>query len=730
MKIRTQLILAFLLLAILPLTGIVLYSYRSSRAAVTRATEAESQALNARMAERLDEIKEDLRSGFQNLRDFPFDTLLGESEEVSVEDRRRLYGRIVREMGEVGTLVDALIFKPLPPLAPRAPEAPEESVLLAPRSFPGLPEIPSGEEGFGLERFWQRDLSLEVDPENEGLIIDYGSILKSLEADEMVLLEEEVVETPVLSGVFVGLEAAVQALEKEMERAEQAGDVERQHEIARSRREIERKIDHLKRDLRNRKLREKRRRRRQEIEAKRREGERLLGHDFGVRIVSKGQTIGQVEANISVEELVRRVLGATPRDRGELPFAVAGDGELYVAEEADREVLLGLRLGRDASTGTVDSAADDPSWVVTSHPDPERALTFGIARPIGDTLAEIDRTAMTNLAAGLGLIGLALLGILPLTRRITRGLETVTVGAERIAQGDLSTRVPISSRNEIGQLAMAFNRMARDLSEHQERLLQEEGRRKEQDLERRLLEAEYARTSRELDDAREFQLSLLPKRVPEHDLFEVAVDMRTATEVGGDYYDFHLDDGVLTIAIGDATGHGAKAGTMVAVIKSLFSAVSSTAVSPSEFLAQAAGAVKRMDLERMAMALAIARLDGRTLTFSSAGMPPILLHRAASGEVEELALAGMPLGGLAFDYQERVVELFPGDTLLLFSDGFPELLNSEGEPLGYARVHESFVAAVGGAPGDVIADLDAAAQFWSGLGTPQDDMTFVVVRIR
>ena len=49
--------------------------------------------------------------------------------------------------------------------------------------------------------------------------------------------------------------------------------------------------------------------------------------------------------------------------------------------------------------------------------------------------------------------------------------------------------------------------------------------------------------------------------------------MRTATEVGGDYYDFHLaDDGALTVAVGDATGHGARAGTMVTVIKSLFTA--------------------------------------------------------------------------------------------------------------------------------------------------------------
>lgn len=47
--------------------------------------------------------------------------------------------------------------------------------------------------------------------------------------------------------------------------------------------------------------------------------------------------------------------------------------------------------------------------------------------------------------------------------------------------------------------------------------------------------------------------------------------MKPATEVGGDYYDFHLaDDGTLTVAVGDATGHGLKAGTFVTAMKSLF----------------------------------------------------------------------------------------------------------------------------------------------------------------
>jgi len=97
-----------------------------------------------------------------------------------------------------------------------------------------------------------------------------------------------------------------------------------------------------------------------------------------------------------------------------------------------------------------------------------------------------------------------------------------------------------------------------------------------QERERARLEAENARKTHELEEARQLQVSMLPKELPQLAYLEIGVFMKTATEVGGDYYDFHLaDNGTLTVAVGDATGHGMKAGTMVSVIKSLFIAEAS-----------------------------------------------------------------------------------------------------------------------------------------------------------
>jgi serine phosphatase RsbU (regulator of sigma subunit) len=90
----------------------------------------------------------------------------------------------------------------------------------------------------------------------------------------------------------------------------------------------------------------------------------------------------------------------------------------------------------------------------------------------------------------------------------------------------------------------------------------------------------------------------------------------------------------------------------------------------------------------------------------------------------------MPLGGLLSAYDERRLEIQPGDTVLLMSDGLPELTDPEGEPFGYVRVRETFESLGGKAPEDVIAGLTAAAEAWAAGQAPKDDITLVAIRVR
>ncbi len=251
------------------------------------------------------------------------------------------------------------------------------------------------------------------------------------------------------------------------------------------------------------------------------------------------------------------------------------------------------------------------------------------------------------------------------------------------------------------------------------------------ELQAKALEAENARKTQELEAARKLQLSMLPQTVPQLPHLEIAVYMQPASEVGGDYYDFNLaNDGALTAAIGDATGHGLQAGTMVATAKGLFN---SLAHEPDlvQILRKSSAAIKAMGFPRLYMAMTLARFDGKQLRIAAAGMPYALLYHARSEQVEEIVLKGMPLGSFPdFPYQQKHVDLEPGDAVLLLSDGLEEMFNEEGEILGEEHV-KTLVAEAGRKPvEEIISHLKQAGDAWAGARPRADDVTMVVMKMK
>jgi serine phosphatase RsbU (regulator of sigma subunit) len=253
----------------------------------------------------------------------------------------------------------------------------------------------------------------------------------------------------------------------------------------------------------------------------------------------------------------------------------------------------------------------------------------------------------------------------------------------------------------------------------------------EQEMEQKLLEAENARQSKELEEARQLQLSMLPKELPQLAHLEIGVFMKTATEVGGDYYDFKLhDDGTLTAVIGDATGHGMQAGTMVSSTKSLFHALADEP-APVQFLKKGTEAIKAMGMKKMYMALTIAKFKDHHMQVAAAGMPFPLIYRSSTGRVEEVALKGMPLGGFAnFPYKDKKLHLNGGDTVLFMSDGFEEMFNPQDEMLGEEQVKMLFEETAANSPEEIIEHLKKAGEAWANGRDQEDDVTFVVIKMK
>jgi len=145
----------------------------------------------------------------------------------------------------------------------------------------------------------------------------------------------------------------------------------------------------------------------------------------------------------------------------------------------------------------------------------------------------------------------------------------------------------------------------------------------------------------------------------------------------------------MTAVIGDATGHGMQAGTMVSATKSLFNALADEP-EPVQLLKKGTEAIKAMGLKKMFMALTIAKFKDQHMRIAAAGMPFALIYRSSTGQVEEVALKGMPLGGFAnFPYKDKKLHLSTGDTVLFMSDGFEEMFNPQDEMLGEEQVKGS-----------------------------------------
>lgn len=778
MKIRAQLVLACFLLSVLPLSVIVVYSYQSSRKALESAYRREADARARQMDRRLSTIRGDLQQRLAEASALPM---------PASGDRTPDVGNILMTMGDAASLVDSLEIQPVrvdvpavrtivrealrsvpvvsrnvppgveePPPAPQVTEERDDEDTTpgaeSEPSEPSQPVVAGVPPPPALPRF-------TMSPEQRAAINEIAGLRSKLGQNGQSMSPEDRDATRRrLQQMQQDLNASLRASQSQWtERFEAAQKVREEYFRAqRERREAGVAARLHARDA------EQRQREHPNAaphpappqptppvpavesvavqhaltDAEKQQTKAaahqvfLFGQKFNFPLRKQGTIVGHISAQVSTPEVVRRVLGGRTDDNDEITFAVDRDNNIYTRNPDDRKTLDGLGItDRVLKNRPLNDVKD---WIIVMSRDPQSGLRVGVARPVADNLEELRKTAARNFGYGIGLIFIALIGIVPIANHMTRDVNLVTRGAERIAQGDLMTRLPVKSNNEIGQLAAAFNRMAQDLSLQQQTIVEQERTRKEQEIQQRILALEYERKSVDLEEARRFQLSMLPKSVPSHDRYDVAVFTLTAAEVGGDYYDFHVarPNGVLSVTIGDATGHGAKAGTMVTVIKALFAGYTPE-VTPAQFLRDAAEKVKRMDLGRMAMALLLARFERHRLTVASAGMLPGYVHRQGSGGIEEVARGATPLGTLGADYHDVAIDLAAGDTVLFMTDGFPELENESGQQLGYAAAVEAFVTAARGATADdVIASLAAEARRWNGERPPNDDVTFVVVRAK
>lgn len=251
-------------------------------------------------------------------------------------------------------------------------------------------------------------------------------------------------------------------------------------------------------------------------------------------------------------------------------------------------------------------------------------------------------------------------------------------------------------------------------------------------------EMEYKRKTEELEHARSIQLSLIPKRSPQIPNIEISGQMKTAKEVGGDYYDFipSADGTKLYITIGDVSGKGAPASMLMVELRTIFHSLTTENLSTKEILSRTnrqlypdlAGIQNPMFITLMLMCWDQER---NTMYYTGAGHERIIVFRAASKTCEIIKSGGVCLGivdGVEYVINEDSIDLEPDDLILLYTDGVTEYQNNSNEMYGLERLVE-FVERNGTqTTAELVSNLYLELDRYGNGAEQYDDVTVVAIK--
>jgi len=329
-----------------------------------------------------------------------------------------------------------------------------------------------------------------------------------------------------------------------------------------------------------------------------------------------------------------------------------------------------------------------------------------------------------------------------MTRTVTAAVAQLHDATKHVDRGDFSHRIPVTSNDQLADLAISFNSMTASI----EKLIQEQ--------------KEKQRLENELAIAQEVQAQLFPRQVSELESLEVHGFCRPARTVSGDYYDFlTASSHKLILAVGDISGKGISAALLMATIHSAVRAYSmenlpqmrepvavgavagsgrvmatwpeGIEVSPGALLSLLNHQLYESTPPEKYATLFLGIYDGRShhLTYSNGGhLPPILINK--DGTIRRLETGGTVVG--LFDnmtYEEGAVEMHPGEILLAYSDGVTEPENDFGE-FGEQRLID-LVRDNRDLPLPQISQIvTMAVDDWIGDNEQPDDVTLVLARAR
>ena len=304
-------------------------------------------------------------------------------------------------------------------------------------------------------------------------------------------------------------------------------------------------------------------------------------------------------------------------------------------------------------------------------------------------------------------------------RRITKPLVHLARSAGEIAKGKFDTPLPeIRHNDEVRQLRDSFADMETSLSEYVRQLTD--------------TTAQKASIESELSVARGIQMSMVPKEFPpypDRTDIDVYASLTPAKAVGGDFYDFFLRDDRLFFCIGDVSGKGIPAALVMTMIATHFRSLASSEDSPARIADSINKSVESHNDSMMFVTLFIGVLDlaSGVMKFCNAGHnAPALTGRGVGFLKVE---PNVPVGVMPdWQYSEQQVQVHPGSTIFLYTDGLTEAENPEHTLFGEDRLTGTLEETADTRPVTLIDAMKEAVDRFVGDAEQADDLTMLAIR--
>lgn len=258
-------------------------------------------------------------------------------------------------------------------------------------------------------------------------------------------------------------------------------------------------------------------------------------------------------------------------------------------------------------------------------------------------------------------------------KEILAPIKQLQSRAKTIGEGDFSSRIPVESDDELGDLSHSFNKMAENLTIYMENL--------------KKTTAEKEKIHSELMVAKKIQSSMLPSifpAFPDRKDFDVYAMMDPAKEIGGDFYDFFfIDKDNFALVIADVSGKGVSAALFMVIAKILLKNQLQNGDSPAKVLEIVNNRLCENNEAGMFVTTFIGIINIKTgkFTFSNAGHNPPLIYKKSEDEYKFIKTQrGFVLGGIPnMNYTEDGMQLQKEDLIFLYTDGVTEAMDSSGK---------------------------------------------------